>query len=141
MSGAWPTDPKVLPDSIVAVRAFLLQVPEVTALVGNRIVTRLPVNPTWPAIRLTLISAFMSGFRRVDTATFQVDCFSPDEATAHRIARIVRAALADCQHFVTPTAVLLGGADLAVRPLPDESFTPPIQRYAVSASVFVRSNP
>jgi len=130
----------VLADPILAVRSYLLTVPEVTDITP-RIVTRLPAAPAWPIVRIALISTTAVHERRYDRALVQLDCFAKDDTDAHRLARVVRAALVDSGSHVVGDAVLGGAVNTAVLPLPDETFTPAMPRYAVTAHVFIHPTP
>lgn len=129
----------VLPDSVALVRQYLLDVPEVTAIT-TRISTTLAKDPQWPAVRLTLISSVTVGLRRLDRAQFQIDCFATDQAGAHRLARVIRAALVASANYSGDDGVLGGAVDTAVFPMPDDTQVPQVARYVCSGHVFVASN-
>lgn len=130
-------------DPVSAVRSYLLTRNAVTAIVGQRISTELPLNPVWPALRLNLLSstAGRGDAPRLDRALFQIDCFATDASSAQALARTVRAALAAAGNFTTPNAVLSGGVDMSIRPLPASTdFTPAVYQVAVSAAVYIHPN-
>jgi hypothetical protein len=133
--------PVVMPDVLAVLRAYLVADPGTAALVGDRVSTELPHDPTWPAIRLVLINLFPSYAVRLDRVYVQLDCFDPSEAKAYEVARTARAALFACGGHVAPGAVLTGAQHLSLRPIPDDSFTPPVRRYVVAGYVYVRPDP
>jgi len=121
--------------------AYLATVPTVTALVADRIATALDPESGWPAVRVTLLNAFPVYPRVLDRLMVQLDCCSPDEPEAYATAAAVRAALVGCGSWVGAGAVLAGSQALSLRPIPDETYTPPITRVAVSGYVFARTGP
>jgi Protein of unknown function (DUF3168) len=133
--------PVVMPDSLAVLRAYLVADPGTAALVDDRVSTELPNEPTWPCIRLTLINAFPSYAIRLDRVFIQADCFDPSQQLAHEVARTARAALFACGGHVASGAVLSGAQNLSLRPIPDDSYTPPVHRFVVAGYVFVRPNP
>jgi Protein of unknown function (DUF3168) len=136
------TDLCVPADPISAVRSFLADQALVAAVVGDRMATELPRNPTWPALRIALVSSTATGPPRLDRALFQIDCFATDAPSAQALARLVRAALAAAGNYQTPNAVLSGGVDLSIRPLATEvDYSPAVYVVAVSAAVYLHPNP
>lgn len=139
-----------MPDTLLVVRAYLLGVPEVAAIVADRI----RVNATddrWPSIRLTEMTGVEIVPRRLDRVLVQADCWAaPADPTvagsgdfaAQHLARTVRAALVDIGGFQHSTAFVSGAdAGTGIRHMPDESREPPVPRWVVSAAIFIRPEP
>jgi len=136
-----PPDTCLQPDPVAAVVAYLTGVATVAALVDDRVASALDTETAWPAVRVTLLSSFPVYPRVLDRHLFQVDCFATDEPAAYQLAATVRAALVGCGGWVGAGAVLTGSTDLSLRPIPDETYTPPISRVAVAGYVFARPDP
>jgi len=128
----------IQPDPIATLVAYLTGTPSVAALVDDRVASALDTETVWPAVRITLLNAYAVYPRVLDRLMLQVDCFSPDEPEAYAVAAAVRAALVGCGGWVGDGAVLTGSTGLALHPIPDETYTPPVARVAVTGYVFAR---
>lgn len=130
-----------MPDPVIVVRAYLLDQPVVTDITGDRISTDFPEVPSWPRVRISAINVRQRFPKRFDRALMQFDCYAEIDPDAARLAQSVRAALAAVASWVGPDAVLTGTTDVVIVSLPDDAFTPAMPRWAVSAYVYLRSNP
>jgi len=132
----------LLPDTERLVRAYLVQVAELTALVGTNISTEQPGNLASAWITFTRLGgpALASLPEAMDIARFQFDAWATDKATANSIARTLRAALRSSTNYTLATVGTLGGCsivtDLAWQP--DTSRTPPTPRYVLTVDIYAR---
>lgn len=134
------TDIVVLPDPIPAIRSYLLSRPEVTA-VTDRVSTVVSDNPTFPLVRVQVVTVATQVERRLDRVHVQLDCYGTSDQEASLLARTCRAALIDSANFQT-AGVVLGGADgTATFPQPDEGYTPPAWRWLCTGNLYMHPNP
>lgn len=93
---------QLLVDIEAAFIDFLLAQPSVSALVGTRIYTRKPADPTWPLITVRRVAGGVTpADGPLDNPTLQVDCWADgdNEDQASLIARTTIAALADLRAY------------------------------------------
>jgi hypothetical protein len=132
----------LLPDTERLVRSYLVQVSELTTLVGTNISTEQPGNvaSAWITFARFGGPALGSLPEAMDVARFQFDAWATDKATANTIARTLRAALRASTNYRLATVGTLGGCsivtDLAWQP--DTSRTPPTPRYVLTVDVYAR---
>lgn len=131
----------LMPDPVATLVGYLLSVPSVTDVVEDRVASAIDAdNQAWPFVRVTLLSAFAIYPRVLDRYMVQIDCFSPTEIDAYGTATVVRAALVGCAGWTHDNAVLTGSQDLSLRPIPDQTYEPPLGRVSVGGYVYARSN-
>lgn len=132
----------ILPDTERLVRAYLVQVPELTALVGTNISTEQPGNTPAAWVTFTRLGgpSLASLPEAMDIARFQFDAWASDKATASTIARTLRAALRASTNYTLATVGTLGGCSIVtdVAWMPDTSRTPPTPRYVLTVDVYAR---
>ncbi len=131
----------VLPDIIGPTVTYLNSLSEVTALVGNRIGTRLPEREVWPAVRLDPIGGFTLIEFRLDQPALQVHACATTDILAMTVARTLRAALYAMAGYQTADCVIVDVTTSSPQLLPDESRTPPVSHATFTATVAVRPNP
>lgn len=127
----------VMPDPAAVVVAYINAT---LPTLDGRVATAMDAgNHAWPFVRVTLLNAYPIFPRVLDRYMVQVDCFSPEEPHAYETALAVRAALVGCAGWTGEGASLSGSQELSLRPIPDETFTPPIARVSVAGYVFARN--
>jgi hypothetical protein len=131
----------LLPDVARLVSGYLRTVPEVVALVGDRVYTAFPAQLEVglgfvlvqriggePAVPRPLV---------VDTASIQLDAYGGPQALAHELAATCRAALAELRGE-QPDGNVCGVLPVALRYVPDETWKPPRPRYIADLEVTVK---
>lgn len=132
----------VLPDIIAATVTYLNTVSEVTALVANRIGSRLPADDVWPAVRLDPVPGFAPLEYRLDTTRTQIQCFATTDLAAMTVARTVRAAVVAMGGWRDPGVICVTDVTTTSPALiQDESREPPISHATFAATVTVRPDP
>lgn len=132
----------VLPDTERLVRAYLVQVTEITALVGTNVSTEQP--GTTPASWITFTRLGGPSLpalpEAMDVARFQFDAWATSKATASTIARTLRAALRASTNYTLATVGTLGGCSIVtdIAWTPDTSRTPPTPRYVLTVDIYAR---
>lgn len=126
----------VLADAELVAVAYLRQQSDVAALVGARVSTELPANPTYPLLKVTRIMGVPAVPRRLDAAYLQVEAYADTKAQARLLAATAHAALwaATGAHA---GAVITGASDaLGLGWVPDPAFTPPKPRYLFAVTLY-----
>lgn len=137
------TTAHVLPDAEQLIIGWALTVDALTDLVGTRIYTETPADPTFPMVRIVRFGGgpVSTNPAWLDRATMQVDVFGGRKVTARQIAATF-AAHADA-NLVGPhdlgvvTAVAVGG----LRWEPDQSYDKAKPRYVVELDVWLHPSP
>ena len=103
--------------------AFLLTVPEVQAIAGDRIGTQLDLTrgAKLPAVRITRVSATSPIRRHLRASNTQLEAWADDELTAQDLAEVCFAALLDDIPGSGPVGAFPGlgivtGVDAAIEP-------------------------
>lgn len=107
--------------------------------VDGRVTTKLPADPTFPALRVTEIST--ADGDRVDEwsrSLFQIDCFGTTRSGAADLARDVTAALIGAANTAVGSVVLGRAETVRRRPMHDTSFDPPQPRWIVTCSLLAK---
>lgn len=134
-----------LVDAEALVSQYLRSQSEVTSLVGQRIYTALPADPSFPCVRLTRIGGVpkMSRPVHVDSAHLQIDVFGGSKATALDTVDAIREELAKVvdEDPVQPLGVVCGVRFGPLAYLPDDAFEKPKPRYALDVTITVRPVP
>lgn len=134
-----------LVDVEALVSQYLRSQSEVTAYVGQRVYTALPMNVVFPCVRITRIGGVppMSRPMHVDNAHLQVDVFGGSKSTALDVVDTVREELAKIADDapVQPLGVVCGVRFGPLAYLPDETYAPAKPRYALDVTVTVRPAP
>lgn len=81
----------VLPDAELLTVEFLRSRAEVAALVATRVWPEMPINPSFPALRVQRIGGAPRVPRRLDGARIQVEAWGTTETTGRRDARTLAA--------------------------------------------------
>lgn len=84
---------RLLPDAELLVVQALRATAEVAALVGTRVYTALPPDPTYPVVRVTRIGGIPAIRQHLDVARIQVDAWGTTKKQAFTVATTVQAAL------------------------------------------------
>ncbi len=92
----------LLPDTVAIVADYLRQNTDVRAFVSSRVFTRIPPNPTYPLVRVTLIVESELVARRFAATRVQVEAFALTEETARDLAATCRAVLHDLPAWAHP---------------------------------------
>ena len=127
----------MIPDSEKVITAYL------NANLSERVTGETPSNIEDPWVRVTLIDdeATDGGIaNRAFACYFQIDCFAGrlgSQSTARTLATAVRNYLADA-HLTTHSGAVVLGAQTRVSRQPDTSTEPEMQRYVVTATVWMR---
>lgn len=138
----------VMPDTITAVRSYLLTVDEL-AEVGNRIYYgALPAEPIFPAVRISEIDSTEDVRPAWGRTLLQVDVWHSDGRfrDCRGLAATLAAALVASTNTVADGYVL-GGPDnvtgVSFAPFAngwDDTWKPPRPRYVVTAGLLIRPN-
>lgn len=132
-----------LPDVARLVSAHLRTVPEVVALVGERVYTAFPKQLSKSAT-FVLVTRFgglpvLARPLVVETASVQLDAYGGPQAAAHELVAVCRAALAEWRGEQPNDGGNVCGVVVgALRYLPDETWTPPRPRYVSDLEVTVK---
>lgn len=135
------------PDIEAVIRDYLLGVPEVEAIVAGRVVLKTPEETGDPWVRIFQIEAPRAGKSTADHLIayyVQVDCYSGTEGEledASLLTRTVRAALTEMHEHDHEGAVVTGSRIHRARRFPDRDFTPPADRYMLTATVWAHATP
>jgi hypothetical protein len=133
----------LLPDIERMVSNYLRANADVIALVGSRVYTVSPKDPTgkFPFVRLTRVSGtpLFSAPLKYDQARIQVDCWGGSKQLAWQTAATIMAVLA--AGFVGDHAEgTVVGVDIGtLQDLPDTTFDPPQPRWLFDAVITARS--
>jgi Protein of unknown function (DUF3168) len=138
----------LLPDVVVLLRKLLLDTPEVTAIVKQRVGTASPQDTSTPWIRLSRIGGPLSSSApmRLERALIQVDCFAPatggrthGDLGAMTLARTVRACLQSGAGYADDYGLIAHVEEpLGPTNQPDTSRTPPTPRVHFTVAVTTR---
>lgn len=132
----------VLPDVARIVSAYLRTVPEVLALVGERVYTAFPKQlGTQPfvLVQRTGGDPVLARPLVVDHAEVQLDAYGGPQAAAHELAATCRAALSVLQgEQPNDTGNVCGVVVTALRYVPDETWSPPRPRYISDVELTVK---
>lgn len=130
----------LLPDIERLLTDFLRAQPEVTTIVGNRVYTEIPDNPTFPLVRARRVGGFPTLHRPlyIDAPLVQVEGYAATKGAARLLAETCRAVLAERAEGGHATGVVADVTFGALIWLPDEDFTPPKPRYIADATLTVR---
>lgn len=129
---------RLLPDAERLVGDFLRGHTDVVALVGTRVTTALPREPTWPAVTLSRLGGVPSLAGYLDDARLELACYGATKQQAHGLARTVEAAMltiVGVRALGTVTYVVEEGEGL--RWDPDEAFEPDQPRYRMLFDVYL----
>jgi dihydroxyacid dehydratase/phosphogluconate dehydratase len=127
----------VLPNSERIATQYLLDVSEVAAIVGQRVWTVAPTNPTYPFVRLFRIGGIPALQRRLDEANLQLEAWGNTQSEARNLAAVTQAAMWELQSTVTDFGVVADVRDtLGLQYLPDPVTTK--HRYVWSQALRVR---
>jgi hypothetical protein len=114
----------LLPDALAVTREALLAQSSLTALVGTRIYDRIPGNPVWPLLVLTVVDEveleWHTGNARVQVDVWGAGNTSADAQQAQTVARTVRAVTRDLRGSWT-AGDISNAAPAVTIPAPDET--------------------
>lgn len=141
-----------MPDELAVARSWLLSVEAVTDLVGDRIMSKLPAELTFPFVRLWVApGGGITVTDRVDRAVIDVHVYGdPADANPLRscrdLAATVRAAWGDAGGYIDEAhdAVVLRVEEITrPHPVPDDSVDPahPFPRWVSTIAIHLRPNP
>jgi hypothetical protein len=98
---------------------YLLAHSDVSALVGQRVVTVLPNNPTFPLVRLFRIGGIPPLRKVLDEASLQVEAWADRKTQAYTLAATAQAALWDMAGVYAEGVVADVRSTLGLSYLPD----------------------
>lgn len=132
-----------LPDVTRLVSTYLRSVPEVAALIGNRVYSVFPkqLDPVLTFALVQRVGGFppLSRPLVIDLAVMQLDTYAGTHAAAHELAATALAALAEWQgEQPDDTGNVCGVVVGAKRWQPDPTFKPPKPRYVCDFEVTVK---
>lgn len=130
----------VLPDIEQLVSEFLRAQAEVTALVGQRVYTAVPNEPTFPLLLLKRIagSPVLSRPRVIDAPVVQLDAYGGTKKQAHTLIQTACAVVAERIEGVHATGVVAGVVFGPLSWLPDPSYVPAKARFVADITFTVR---
>lgn len=141
----------VLPDVVALTRTYLLSVPEITAIFGQRIATKSAPAPAYPYVTLQRIGGRAPIGERLDSARIQFDAWANPDPTANPLGEItadlgvrtLRAALFAINRsggFVRPAGVITSATDvLGPAWQPDTTRTPHVPRFTSTLDIGART--
>ena len=134
---------RLLPNVEGLVTSFLRNHPDVIAQVGDRVVTTIPKNPTWPLIRVHQYDDQPAGQTPLHhVATFlQVDGFGGSKVQAWRAAETCRMALSRQLRGVHAEGVVTGCDVRGLADDPDDDYTPAKPRFRFDCVVYAHPLP
>lgn len=135
-----------MPDAEVVAVQWARNNPALTAIVGTRISTRVPKNPTFPLITVFRVSGAPDpGEAPLDQAQLQWDCYgqangdaSPDYASASLVARTLIEQIEKASGSTGNGTIL--GVDVTSGPRRQDEPTTGWARYIVETLVMTRSD-
>lgn len=130
----------LLPDIERLLTDFLRAQSEVSTIVGARVYTEVPDNPTFPLVRCRRVGGFPALSRplQVDRPLVQIEGYAATKGAARLLTETCRAVIAERIEGVHDTGVVAGVTFGALLWLPDEDFTKPKPRYIADATLTVR---
>ena len=135
----------LLPDVARLLGAYLRTVPEVQAIVGDRVYTAFPkqLDDSAPFVLVQRTGGIPAVPRPlvVDTAEVQLDAYGGGQAIAHELVATCRAVLAELRgelELGTSAGNVCDVLPGALRFVPDETWTPPRARYVADFEVTVK---
>jgi hypothetical protein len=133
------------PDIETVVQEYLASLPEVEAIAGDRVVLKTPDDTDEPWVRVFQLEAPRAGKSPADYLIayyLQLDCYSGtagELAQASLLMRTVRAALTEMHDHDHDGAVVTGSRIHRARRFPDRDFTPPADRYMITATLWAHA--
>lgn len=132
-----------LPDVSRLVYRYLVSVPEVAALVGERVFTAFPkqIDDGLTFVLVTRIGGLpvLSLPLVVDLATIQLDVYGGPQVAANELAQVCRSALSEWQgEQPNGTGNVCGVVVGPMRYVPDETWKSPKPRYVCDFDVTVK---
>lgn len=129
----------LLPDSEALLSQFLRDQDEIEALVGDRVYTVIPNEPTWPLLKLTRVAGapVLSRPLRIDAPTLQLDAYANTKAAAHTLMATARAVIAERIEGVHSLGVVSGAIFGSMSWLPDPSYSPARARFTGDVTLTV----
>ena len=128
------TDLLLAPDVTALVSQYLRSRSELTDMVGQRVYTVIPNNPTWPLVRLTQFDSIDYTVAWLDGAVVQVDAFGGGIDMASDIGRTARALLHE-MYGTHDEGVVTGVRTSGWRYQPDATFDPAKPCYLFTAVI------
>lgn len=119
--------------------AFLVEQPEVTDLVGERIYSRISTGATYPLVRITQIDDEPLTTEPLYVVRYfvQVEGFGGSKSQAWRIAETCRTALDARLAGVHEGYGVVNGVDVGgLQDAPDETFTPAKPRWLFTSTIY-----
>lgn len=136
-----------LPDVIAPTIAWLTSLPEVLAVVSDRIGTQLPEEDHWPAVRIDPIGGLTILEYRLDQPRLQLGCFAESDRAAMAVARVVRAGVAAMAGYTSGSCVVVDVETTSLQLIETVSRNPalvrvpPISHATFAAIVTIRPDP
>lgn len=130
---------RLLPDAELLTVNYLRGVSDVTALVGTRVYTEIPAQPTWPLLRITRIGGLPTIRQHLDVARIQIDAWGTTKYQARTAAATAQAAIHAAVGPHTQGVVTAVEDDLGLTWAPDPDTNQ--ARYTFGVSVFIHPNP
>jgi hypothetical protein len=136
-----------IPDIEALIGDHLRDEPEIADIVGDRVVGRTPSSTDRPWVRVFQLDAQSSGRSTTDHLVefyVQLDCFAGKAAQGRRgesslLTRLVRAAMVAMPEAAHAGAVVSGVRIDGCPRIPDGDFDPPMERYALTATVWAHA--
>lgn len=129
---------RLLPDAELVVTTFLRAQTDVAALVGTRVTTALPPQPTWPAVTVNRIGGVPTLPGYLDLATLRLECWGTTKQQAETVARTVEAAMLTLPGVhATATVTDARQEGEGLRWDPDTTFEPDRPRYVMTYDVYL----
>ncbi len=125
----------ILPDAEKLTIGYLVGVPEVVAVVGSRVHTAVPTEPTYPLVVVRRFGGFDADEGVLDAARIQLDCYGNTKGQAQTLAQTVRAALHQMSRSVAGVTGVAPGAGPTWSPQGDNNQP----MYLIDATVYAQS--
>lgn len=114
----------LLPDTLDLARTALLAQPSLTALVGTRILPRIPASPVWPLLVLTVVDSgeleWHTGEARVQVDVWGAGGQDADWQAVYTIARTLVSVARDLRGAYGPGRIA-NSAPASTVPQPDQT--------------------
>lgn len=130
----------LLVDAQALVSQYLRSRSEVTALVGQRVVSHLAADQVYPALRVVRVAGapVYSVPLFFDEAWFQVDAFGGTTAQAWTLAATAQAVLTELPSYSTALGQVTGVRFGSFAEQDDEAFSAPKPRWRFDVTVWTR---
>lgn len=129
----------MIPDAEALLSSFLRAQGDIEALVGERVYTAVPKDPTFPLLLVHRVSGSPVGSRplHLDAPLLQLDAYGGTKKAAQTLIETARSVIARSLEGVHAEGVVTGVSFGPMSWLPDGDYSPAKPRYVVDVTAFV----